>query len=89
MTLSLDKSCFPAISRGSHGEVEPVGALGRPFDEQFVIVALRAVGNVEQDGCIADGLFDAQTTDIHGTARQVVRPLRAPDGLVHRLRAEA
>ena len=46
----------------SHSEVEPVGSLRTPLDEEFIKVLLFTVGDIQQDGRVADGLFDAEAT---------------------------
>jgi len=75
-----------SVALRAHGEVYPVGRAAL-LQEQFVPVAPRAVGDVEQDGRIAYHLLRAHTADVGGTARQVVARARAATPLIDLLRA--
>ena len=42
------------------------------LDVELIIIALRAVRDIQQDRGIADSLFETRHADIHCTARQMV-----------------
>ena len=52
--------------------MDPIAACLVALDEEFIIIPLGAIRDIQQDGGIADGLLKARYMDIHGTARQVV-----------------
>ena len=58
------------------------------FYQQFVEVLAAHIADVQQDGSIAQSLFHPDATDIHGTARQVVRRRHTAYRFVHRCRPE-
>ena len=73
---------FAAIILRSHREVNPIGRAAL-LQNQFIKVTLRTIGDVEQDARHPDHVFRAIAADIHRTARQVIRALRAPTQPVH------
>ena len=101
--LGLHEGGFVAVGGGADGEVEPVGAAGTALDEEFVEVGLEGalgnlsafkltpscVGEVEEDGGVADGLFEAEAADVDGAACGVVARGRAACLAVHFGRAVA
>ena len=87
--LGLHEGGFVAVGGGTDGEVEPVGAAGTALDEEFVEVGLEGVGEVEEDGGVADGLFEAEAADVDGAACGVVARGRAACLAVHFGRAVA
>ena len=50
---------LPAVAAGAHGEVQPVAASLVALQQQLVEVLLRLVADVQQDGGIADELFQS------------------------------
>ena len=77
-----NRDSSPVILR-PHSEVHPVVAIGVALNKQFIELLLTLVADVQQDGGIAQGLFDAIATDVSGTARQVVRVRGTTHRLVH------
>ncbi len=60
---------LPSVAAGAHGEVQPVAASLVALQQQLVEVLFRLVADVEQDGGIADELFQPCHTDVRRTAR--------------------
>ena len=48
-----------AVVTGAGGEVDPVRALIILLDEEFIVVLMELVGNINQNAGIADGLLEA------------------------------
>ena len=65
---SQNRDFSPIIFR-PHGEVNPISPLLATFDEELIEIPLGAVGNIQQDVGIAQGLLYANTADIHGATR--------------------
>ena len=84
----MDKRNLSAIILRPHGEVQPIISLRTPLDEQFIKLLLLTISDIQQDSRVADGLFDAEATDIYGTARQMVAARHATDGLIHGFASE-
>ena len=49
--------------------MNPISPLLATFDEELIEIPLGAVGNIQQDVGIAQGLLYANTADIHGATR--------------------
>ena len=60
-----------AVGFGADGKVEPEGG-GALLDDKFVKVFTCAVGDVEEDGSVAQGLFLAETSDVGCTPHEVI-----------------
>ena len=80
---------LPSVILRLHGEVDPMAASLVALYEELIIIALRAVRDIQQDRGIADGLFKSRHTDIHSAARQVVARRRSSDQPVHLCRTVA
>ena len=65
----------------------PVTSLFAAFDEQLIVIALRAVGYIHQDVRIAQRLLDACASDIHRASRQVIARWLPAHHLIHLRRA--
>ena len=63
--------------------MHPVVALAIALYQQFVKVLLAIIGRIEQDGCIADGLLYARTSNIYSAARQVVARISTAHTTIH------
>lgn len=57
--LRLNKTNYSAIIFRANGEVNPVAPGAVALDEKLVILLFRAIGDIQQDRSIADGLFKA------------------------------
>ena len=84
---SLYHPHLPAVAAGAHGKVQPVASRLVALQEQLVEVLLRLVADVQQDGGIADELFQPCHADVCCTARQVVRCRHTAYSPVHLRRA--
>ena len=53
------------------------------LDKELIIIPLGAIGNIQQDRGVADGLLKARHMDINGAACQVVARRSTPYPLIH------
>ena len=61
---SQNRDFSPIIFR-PHGEVNPIMTLGVPFDEELIEIPLGAIGNIQQDVGIAQGLLYPDASNIY------------------------
>ena len=66
------KPNLPAIILRSRCKVQPIDGASS-FKDEFIKLLLFLVGNVYQNGHVAEGLLHACTANIHSTAFHVVR----------------
>ena len=59
LSLASKEGNLAAVARGADREVEPDAAARIPFDEEFIKVLLRGIGDIQKDSGVADGLFFA------------------------------
>ena len=71
--LRDDKGNLPPILLRADGEVDPVAALLVALYQEFVEVALGAVGDVEESVGIAESLLYPLASDVNCTTCEVVR----------------
>ena len=72
LCLNLQEIRFSAVARWTYGEVDPMAASLVALYEELIIIALRAVRDIQQDRSIADGLFESRHMDVHRAARQMI-----------------
>ena len=82
-TLRQNEASLPSVPLWTHREVDPIAACLNALNIELIIIPLRAVGDIQEDGGIADRLFEARHADIHCAARQVVARGCAPCPLIH------
>ena len=73
---------LPPIILRAHREVNPIRGAAL-LQYQFIKVALRAIGDIQQYARHADHVFRAIASDIHCAARQVITPFRTPAFPIH------
>lgn len=71
-SLCVYEGNLPPVLLRPYGEVDPEAALLVAFDQEFVEVALGAVGDVEEGVGIAEGLLNALASDVHGATCEVI-----------------
>ena len=62
---SQNRDFSPIIFR-PHGEVNPISPLLVPLDEELIEIPLGAIGNIQQDVGIAQGLLYPDASNIYG-----------------------
>ena len=91
MPIVLSWSCTPALSlkvrapavaRGTYREVNPYHTTFL-FYQQFVVVLMTQVADVQQAGSIPQRLFHTDAAYIYGAPRQVVARRHSTHRLVH------
>ena len=65
------KVCAPAVVLRTDCEVNP-DDVALLFYQQFVVVLMVQVADIQQNRCIAQRLFHPDAADVRRTARQVV-----------------
>ena len=63
--------------------MDPIAALAITFDIKLIIITIGAVGDIQQDARIAEGLLDAHAADIHGATCQMIARGRASCQPIH------
>ena len=85
--LRLYKSDLPSIPTRPHGEMQPIGALWRTLNQEFVEVQMVFIRLIQQDHGIPHSLLDPIHMDIDCTTCKMVRTSNTTNRLIHRLRA--
>ena len=52
--------------------MDPIAALAVALDEEFIVVSAGTIGDIQQDGGVAESLLDAHAADIHGATSQMI-----------------
>ena len=63
--------------------MNPIATLAVALDEEFIVVSAGTIGDIQQDGGIADGLLDAYAADIHSATCQVIAGRRTTCQFIH------
>ena len=81
------KICPPSVATRFHRKVNPYHPTLLLY-QQLIKVLLVQVTDVQKNGSIAQGLFNAYTSYVHRTSRQVVTHCGSTHRLVHRWTSE-